>query len=66
MDMSNIFGGSLAALNIFDSPFFGGGHGGASAAQHARSSDMGIRLSITLEELQQGVTDISRITSFYL
>ena len=36
------------ALRYFDS-FFGGSHGGRGAAQRTRS-DMGIRLSITLEE----------------
>ncbi len=31
----------LAALAISLTPFFGGGHGGRSAAQHVRGSDIG-------------------------
>ena len=54
--MSDIFGGGFGGFgDIFDT-FFGGGHGGRGAAQRTRGSDMGIRLSITLEEAAAGVT----------
>ncbi|MBF4809508.1 MAG: DnaJ domain-containing protein, partial [Lancefieldella parvula] len=56
VDMSDIFGGGFGGFgDIFDS-FFGGSHGGRGAAQRTRGSDMGIRLSITLEEAAAGVT----------
>ena len=56
VDMSDIFGGGFGGFgDIFDS-FFGGGHGGRGAAQRTRGSDMGISLSITLEEAAAGVT----------
>ena len=57
VDMSDIFGGGFGGFgDIFDS-FFGGGHGGrGGTAQRTRGSDMGIRLSISLEEAASGVT----------
>ena len=52
---SGFGGGYVDMSDIFDS-FFGGGHGSRGTAQRTRGSDMGIRLSITLEEAAAGVT----------
>ncbi len=56
-DMSDFFGGGFGINDIFDSFF--GGMGGSSrggAAARTRGRDMGIRLSITLEEAAAGCT----------
>ena len=56
VDVSDIFGGGGFGFgDIFDS-FFGGmgGRGGSGAAQRTRGRDMGIRLTITLEEAAAG------------
>ena len=56
VDVSDIFGGGGFGFgDIFDSFFggMGGGRGGA-AAQRTRGRDMGIRLTITLEEAAAG------------
>ncbi len=53
VDISDIFGGGGFGFgDIFDSFF--GGSGGASSAQRTRGRDMGIRLTITLEEAASG------------
>ena len=54
VDVSDIFGGGGVGFgDIFDS-FFGGGARGAASAARTRGRDMGIRLSITLEEAAAG------------
>ena len=58
VDVSDIFGGGGFGFgDIFDS-FFGGqgGRGGAGAQARTRGRDMGIRLTITLEEAARGCT----------
>ncbi len=60
VDVSDIFGGGGFGFgDIFDT-FFGGGMGGrggsGGAAQRTRGRDMGIRLTVTLEEAAAGCT----------
>lgn len=56
VDVSDIFGGGGFGFgDIFDS-FFGGGARGGTAGQRTRGRDMGIRLTITLEEAARGCT----------
>ena len=57
VDVSDIFGGGFGFGDIFDS-FFGGMGGRASggATQRTRGRDMGIRLTLTLEEAAAGCT----------
>lgn len=58
VDVSDIFGGGGFGFgDIFDS-FFGGmgGRGSSGAAQRTRGRDMGIRLTVTLEEAAAGCT----------
>ena len=54
VDVSDIFGGGGFGFgDIFDS-FFGGGAGRAGAQARTRGRDMGIRLTVTLEEAAAG------------
>lgn len=54
VDVSDIFGGGGFGFgDIFDS-FFGGGAGRAGAQARTRGRDMGIRLTVTLEEAASG------------
>ncbi len=54
VDVSDIFGGGGFGFgDIFDS-FFGGGSAGKGASARTRGRDMGIRLTITLEEAAAG------------
>ncbi|MBM6775257.1 molecular chaperone DnaJ [Olsenella profusa] len=56
VDVSDIFGGGGFGFgDIFDS-FFGGGSGRGATAQRTRGRDMGIRLTVTLEEAARGCT----------
>ena len=56
VDVSDIFGGGGFGFgDIFDT-FFGGRGRGAAAAQRTRGRDMGIRLTVTLEEAAAGCT----------
>ena len=56
VDVSDIFGGGGFGFgDIFDS-FFGGQAGRGGGAQRTRGRDMGIRLTITLEEAASGCT----------
>ena len=55
VDVSDIFGGSGFGFgDIFDSFFGGGSRGAGGAAARTRGRDMGIRLTITLEEAAAG------------
>lgn len=53
-DMSDFFGGGFGINDIFDSFFGGMGSSRAGATARTRGRDMGIRLSITLEEAAAG------------
>ena len=53
VDMGDIFGGFS---DIFDTFFGGGARGAGTRQQRARGRDMGIRLTITLEEAAEGCT----------
>lgn len=55
VDVSDIFGGGGFGFgDIFDSFFGGGSRGAAGTAARTRGRDMGIRLTITLEEAAAG------------
>ena len=57
VDVSDIFGGGGFGFgDIFDSFFGGMGGRGAAQTQRTRGRDMGIRLTITLEEAAAGCT----------
>lgn len=57
VDVSDIFGGGGFGFgDIFDSFFGGMGGRGSGAAQRTHGRDMGIRLTITLEEAAAGCT----------
>lgn len=53
-DMSDFFGGGFGINDIFDSFFGGMGSSRAGSSVRTRGRDMGIRLSITLEEAASG------------
>jgi molecular chaperone DnaJ len=57
VDMSDIFGGA-GGFGIDDlfSSFFGGGRGGSATQTRTRGRDMGITMTITLEEAAAGCT----------
>jgi molecular chaperone DnaJ len=55
-DMSDFFGGGFGINDIFDSFFGGMGGSSRGAATRTRGRDMGIRLTITLEEAAAGCT----------
>lgn len=55
VDVSDIFGGGGFGFgDIFDTFFGGGGARGGGSAQRTRGRDMGIRLTVTLEEAAAG------------
>lgn len=53
-DMSDFFGGGFGINDIFDSFFGGMGSSRAGSSVRTRGRDMGVRLSITLEEAASG------------
>lgn len=53
-DMSDFFGGGFGINDIFDSFFGGMGSSRTSSGVRTRGRDMGVRLSITLEEAASG------------
>ncbi len=61
-DVSDIFGGGGFGIDdIFDTFFGGGGRGGQSARRaRTRGRDMGIRLTVSLEEAAAGATKTLR------
>ena len=57
VDISDIFGGGGFGFgDIFDTFFGGGARGAGGAAAKTRGRDMGIRLTVTLEEAAAGCT----------
>lgn len=55
VDMSDIFGGGFGVGDIFEQ-FFGGGAQAAGQTPRTRGRDMGIHLTVTLEEAATGCT----------
>lgn len=56
VDMSDIFGGGFGIDDLFSSFFGGSSRGGRTQATRTRGRDMGITLTITLEEAAKGTT----------
>lgn len=56
VDMSDIFGGGFGVGDIFDQFFNGGASSAGGGRQRTRGRDMGVRLTVTLEEAATGCT----------